>query len=230
MIHVPRLLDRLGIGSAERVRTFNAEGSKVRPHLLARYAVAPRVGGKRGNAYIFSATPTALFVAMDPENFWDTPDAVEEQRQALRDAVRREVVAQGAKIRDDELDTLVHVSVWGDQKYELANFTDKELVHGLASVFETRRHRKPNAEWVARAIQSMKRCRDAHEDIKSVFKELQLGEDKPALAQALLPALLRKFDDELAQGVITPVIKLVLDVHATVDRLSRSGYVLIGDT
>jgi regulatory protein YycI of two-component signal transduction system YycFG len=57
----------------------------------------------------------------------DKPTGSEERRK-LQAAIREEVRYQDADISQDDLDILVSVHVWGDDKYELANFTDDELV------------------------------------------------------------------------------------------------------
>jgi hypothetical protein len=58
--HLPPLLSEFGLDQPERVRIQQLQGASDNPHLLARYAVTPRVGRELGGGRQLVATPTAL--------------------------------------------------------------------------------------------------------------------------------------------------------------------------
>jgi hypothetical protein len=136
--HLPRLLAELGLTQPQQVRVQPCHSSKVNAHLIARYGITPRIGRRLGDAWLLDASPTALVIAMDPENNFATSEKCADQRRNLQDAIREEVRYQDADISREDLDMLVSVHVWGDDKYELANFTDDELVTAIAQLASTR--------------------------------------------------------------------------------------------
>jgi hypothetical protein len=222
-LHVRPLLEQFGLGRPEQVRLQQCAGSKVNPQLLARYAITPRLGKKYGDAWELAATPTALVIAMDPENKWATPDMCEEQRTKIKQAVREEVELQGGQIDEATLDFNVNVFTWGKDKYELANFTNEELLPALAQLAKG-----PGVgtdAWIKDVTQKLDAARQSHEDIKVVTGPLRV--DKVPLAKLLWPVLLAKCERELETGnVETPILKVMLRVEELVIRLSAGGYVL----
>ena len=134
LVHFPLLLEQFGLNRPEYVRVQLCKGAGVNPQLLARYAISPRIGGKLGDAWQLNATPTALVIAMDPENMWATAEKREGQDRKIKKAIREQVGLQGGQIGDTELDFLVNIHVWhGDLEYELANFTPDELLTAITS-------------------------------------------------------------------------------------------------
>ncbi|MFJ3998250.1 hypothetical protein [Streptomyces parvus] len=220
LIHVPRLLAELGLTDPQQVRVQRCKGSKVSPQLIARYGVTPRVGRRVGDVWLLDATPTALVVAMDAENKWATPEKCEAERQALLAAVQEEARSQGAEIPEDYLDFLVTVRVWGEDKYELANFTDDELIPAIAHVAD----REPEAdslEWRARMRQFLEESRAVHHDIKVPIGRMRIKVDKVAMAEALWPVLRGKLEREFSEPVpATPVIDLAKRVYDVCQRIS----------
>jgi len=227
--HVNALLAELGLSRPSRVRIQNLRASNASPAQIARYAASPRVGPQRYGVQLLDATPTALFVAMDPENRWVDYASREEQRRLLHLSIREEVAAQGAEVTDAELDMLVHIFVWGDQKYELANFSDQELEEGL---FELAREKaclpEDVAAWRADLTASLAYARERRLDVSVVFARARIPEAKPRLAEILLPALMQKFEQEIgAEGEIsTPVVEMVMQVRDLVRRLAGGTYSL----
>jgi len=221
--HVLPLLSQFGLGRPEQVRVQQCKGSRVNPQLLARYAVTPRIGRKLGDAWELTATPTALVIAMDPENKWGSPDQCEDERRKIKDALREEVELQGGQIGDDSLDFQVNVFTWGKDKYELANFTNEELLPALAQL--ARGNDAGSAAWTTRIAQQLQEAREGNKDIEVVTGPLRV--QKPELASLLWPALLSKCERELATGSIeTPVLKVILKVEELVAGLSAGNYVL----
>jgi hypothetical protein len=130
--HMPRLLADVGLTQPQQVRVQPCRSSKVNAHLIARYGITPRIGRRMGDSWLLDASSTALVLAMDPENHFATAHKRAEERRKLQAAIREEVRYQDSDISQDDLDILVSVHVWGDDKYELANFTDDELVPAIA--------------------------------------------------------------------------------------------------
>lgn len=221
MLHLPRLLDLFGLDRPDRVRVQNCRSSTVNPQLISRYTIAPRLGKKRGDAQLLDVPPTALVIAMDPENRWETAEMRQAERLSLQNAIREEVEAQGGLIGDDDLDFLVTVRVWGDQTYELANFTDEELGEAFDQMARTDQRSRPS--WRDDLQRELGKAREAHQDIKVAMGALQLRRDKLGLAELLWPTLRDKCEQELGlDQAVTPVLDLLDDVHRRCNQLSAS--------
>ena len=228
MVHIPALLDALGISKPQQVRVINQRTSSDRPNQLARY-VAPRLGRVRGDSQLIEAGPTALVVAMDAEGpIWGTPETRGRHLRELREIVRQEVAAQGGTLTDHELEILVQLHTWGDQKYELANFTDEELEIAITRLLRA----NPDAERsetasAPRLRAAIEYSRERKLDIKVVFDRIQQHVSKIELAEALMPVLLAKLDhDNTSDHGHPPVLDLLYDLVTLVNRLSGGGYSL----
>jgi hypothetical protein len=226
--HIPRLLAEFGLSRPEQVRVQLAKGSQVNAQLLARYGITPRLGRLIRDTRLIDRTPTALVVAMDPENKFATQEKRETERRKLQDAICEEVKLQGGTISQADLDYLVEIRVWGDDKYELASFTDDELVPAIAELARQQALSGVDSpEWETRLRTELAAARGRHDDIKVPMGQCGVGENKTALAKLLRPALLAKVEVELAaDAVVTPVLALVLDVRRKVALLSGPGYAL----
>lgn len=228
MVHVPALLDALGISKPQQVRIVNQRTSSDRPRQLARY-VAPRLGRVRGERRLVEAGPTALVVAMDAEGpIWGTPESRGRHLRDLREIVRQEVNEQGGTLTDDELEILVQLRTWGDQKYELANFTDDELEAAIAQVLRANPEATGcEADWAPRLRADIEYARERALDIGVVFQRVQQQVSKVDLAEALMPVLLAKLEHESIPGhVHPPILDLAYDLVALVSQLSGGGYSL----
>lgn len=212
--HVPSLLRELGLSSPQDVRVQLTKGSKVNPHLIARYSIAPRIGREIDKGWLLDASPTALLIAMDEENYFATQEKRDSMRRALQQCIREEVEYQDAAIGQDVLDLLVNIRVWGPDSYELANFTDDELIPAIATI--ATRHGKPadSPGWQEQLRRELQAARAAHHDIKVPLGRLRLQPQKVELAHALWPVLLAKCEAELASGTpTTPVLKVMLEAR-----------------
>lgn len=226
--HVPALLAEVGLERPEQVRVQLCKGSNVNVQLITRYGIAPRLGRKIGDVQLVDRTPTALLIAMDPENLWETQAKRDAQKHKLQEAIREEVVLQGGDIGQEDLDFLVNVRVWGEDKYELANFSDDELVVALTQLAQAQSNpRVTTPTWDADLRAELHAARLQHSDIKVPSGRMRISEDKTALAALLWPTLLAKCKAELASGAaVTPVLQLVLDAERLVGQLSATGYAL----
>lgn len=228
MVHVPALLDALGISKPQQVRVINQRTSSDRPNQLARY-VAPRLGRVLGDSQLIEAGPTALVVAMDAEGpIWGTPEARDRHLRELRGIVRQEVAEQGGTLTEHELETLVQLHTWGDQKYELANFTDEELETSIAQVLRANPEAvRSEADWASRLRTDIEYARERGLDVGVVFQRIQQQVSKVELAEALMPVLLAKLEHESTPDhVHPPVLDLAYDLVALVSQLSGGGYSL----
>jgi hypothetical protein len=163
---------------------------------------------------------------MDPENKWATPEKRADARRKLRDAIREEVTLQGGEIGEEELDVLINIHVWGDHKYELANFTDEELLAALAGLAHGRDDDdRGTPAWQTRERTALQQARARHQDIDVVIGPMRVK--KPEMAGVLWPTLLAKCEQELeADAISTPALQVALDVERLVGLLSGGGYVL----
>jgi hypothetical protein len=220
--HVPRLLAEVGLTQPQQVRVQPCRSSSVNAHLIARYGITPRIGRRVGDRWLLDASPTALVLAMDPENHFATADKRAEQRRKLQAAIRQEVRDQGADISQDDLDILVSVHVWGDDKYELANFTDDELVPAIAQLATTYGATGTASQaWEKELREHLRDARQRHLDIDAPLGQIKAPKDKVALADILWPVLHAKCERELAAGTVTtPVLQIVMEVRRLVARLS----------
>lgn len=222
LYHVPKLLAEFGVTQPQDVRVQRTKGSKINAHLIARYGVTPRVGRKLDDRWLLNASPTALVIAMDPENHFATKDKRNEELRKLQDAVREEVRFQDADIGQDELDFLVRIRVWGDDSYELANFTDEELVPAITKLARAQDNQDvKDRGWEQRLRAELQSARADHKDIKFVFQRMKMREDKVKLATLLWPTLLSKCELEYASGKVqTPVLNLAVEIREMITRLN----------
>jgi hypothetical protein len=226
VIHLRALLDELGIGSGREVRLHKQGTSSGLPKQLARY-LAPGLGGTRRGLRQVDRGPTALIIAMDQEGTeWGDAARIETSLRNLRRQVESEVAAQGGKLTKDELGLLVQARTWGEQRYELANFTDTELEVALHRIATPRvPNSRSAAEEKIQLRRALSHARNEHLDLKVVFDRMGWLEEKVKLARLLLPTLLAHLDHENAEShEHPPAIQLAYDVHALVQRLSGGAF------
>lgn len=219
-LHVRELLSVLGVN--RQVRVVNQGTSGDRPHELARF-LAPRVSDVNPDRQSLERNPTALFIAMDPEHAW-APSSLPNTVRSLREHIREEVERQGGVIGDDELDELLHVRTWCDHTYELANFTDHELTDALVAIAPP--YATVNEALRAELAEHVAYARDHRCDLKVVFDRAGWDNLKVRLAEELAPVLIRKIDVDNPP----PIISLVWDVLAAVERLSHGTIYLKGQS
>jgi hypothetical protein len=151
-------------------------------------------------------------IAIEQEGEWATAEGRAKKMRAIRKGIRLEVQLQGGDIDDKTLDFLVHVRTWGPGGcFELANFTDEELLDGLMAT--TPKHKlatKPDRGTVAKLIA------DVHAGDLTVDALVgRCRTNKLDLAEALWPCLLAKAEREIESGNrTTPVVQVLFDaVH-----------------
>ncbi len=213
-VHFNALLKEVKLNFPDRVRVQNAESSRANPDLLARYVIAPRPSHSL-REYQWMLPPTVLVIAVDPENRWATIEGQEETKRTIQSAVKREVVRQGGEVTDRELDLLVTIFVWPGNTYEFANFDDQELTEGLISLTSKRKINFTLTDsWKKSVKQAISEARSQRINFSEKVGPLGVPDDKPELAQILLPGLIERFNKEYAsQQLETPIFKVVQKVQ-----------------
>jgi hypothetical protein len=121
---------------------------------------------------------------MDPENVWRDASGREKQRHQLQQAIREEVERQGGTIGQQDLDVLVNIRVWGDDTYELANFTDDELVPAITELAnEQSLAAAASSTWEDELRNALSGARSEHCGFQKKVGPLRVQEDKQRLAQ-----------------------------------------------
>lgn len=207
-LHVGALLKEIGV--SEHVRVVNQRTSSDDPSKLATF-LAPRIREARADRQILERNPVALFVAMDPEGSWGQV-TLQRTIDRLRSSIRREVESQNGSIAEGELDALLNVRTWGNQKYELANFSNDELAEAMLAI-------APREPIVTRAdlIEHLAYARSRGLDIGVVFERARWPILKMPLANQLERLIVTKLDITEAP----PVIELAWAVRDAVEQLSR---------
>lgn len=226
MIQIAALLDELGIGGPQQVQLVKQGTSSDWPNQLARF-VAPRLGRTRGDRRLVESS-TALVIAMDAEGpRWGTQQLRDQNRRRLQQIVLDEVEVQGGTLTQTELDVLIEVSTWGEQKYELANFTDDELEAAIIAISPEATSNTKSMQQRTQLRAVIAYARDRSLDIEVAFHRIQWPVRKRELANQLLPVLLSKLEHDDDEGhVHVPVIELAYHLYGVVQRMSGGGFSL----
>lgn len=166
---------------------------------------------------MLDAPPTALLIVVDEEGPWGTAYDRSKKIRTLKGAVRGEVALLGGSIGNDVLDQLIHVRTWGsDGCYELANFTDDELIAALHGPRDTGQLQPKVSEATTRA--NLAAARRLEVKLDAVVGPCRVS--KPGLAVKLWPVLHGKAEREIADGaLITPVVRVLADAVDVAVRL-----------
>jgi hypothetical protein len=162
---------------------------------------------------------------MDPENDFATQEKCNDMHRKLQNAIREEVDLLGARISQSELDHLVHVRVWGDDKYEIANFTDDELFAAVTQLAQMQGTRRIASDtWDEELRAELAAARRKHLDIKIPMGHMGVKDDKMTLADLLWPTLINKCEDECLSGEVkTPVLKIIVEAAELCARLTGTS-------
>jgi hypothetical protein len=225
-MHIRRLLALFASETTDFVRVQTLGGSRTNPLLLARYAVSPRLGSERRDGWELAVPPTALFIIADPENRWSTPEQRRDEENKLKAEIRKDVEAQGGQIDDDTLDLLVRIETWDDAYYELANFSDEELLDAIKAL--AMRNGVPGAStdaWHQGVRKDLDEVRSQPSNLNRILRHVRAR--KHDLAEELWPKLATKAIAEVDSGVVTPVVRVVLRAIELAGRIQRRGTVIL---
>jgi hypothetical protein len=224
--HAPLVWQALGFSETpELMRLLKLGGTDHDLTKVAAVTAAPLVGGKvLSNEWKLIKPYTRLFVAVDPDKPFTTPERVAEEKAKILREIRDVLKAQGVtRPKPDELDELVEIRTWDASCYEFAHFTDEELADGLIEAHPT------IDGWTRdQLIEALAYWRMKKKDIKRVWESGRWIEQsgsmtgkwtpepsKVKLAEALWPVLLRKVQLCMAMedAPVPPLAAVINDAY-----------------
>jgi hypothetical protein len=199
---------------------------------------APLVGGQvLPNEWKLIKPYTRLFVAVDPDRPFTTPERVAEEKAKILNEIRDVLKAQGVtRPKPEELDELVEIRTWDAPCYEFAHFTDEELADGLIEAHET-----INGWTRDQLIEALAFWRNEGKDIKFVWYrggptdqpnrhtgKWDYEPSKVKLAEALWRTLLKKIQlCVAAEGApVPPIAAVINDAYHVAQRWRYVSYLL----
>lgn len=221
--HAPLVWQALGFSEApELMRLLKLGGTNHDLTKVAAVTAAPLVGGKvLPNEWKLIKPYTRLFVAVDPDRPFTTPERVAEEKAKILNEIRDVLKAQGVtRPKPEELDELVEIRTWDAPCYEFAHFTDEELANGIIEAHPT------IDGWTKdELVEALAYWRAKKKDIKRVWESGRWIEksgsmtgkwtpepSKVKLAEALWPTLLKKIQlCVAAEGAPVPPIAAVIN-------------------
>ena len=237
--HAPLVWQALGFSETpELMRLLKLGGTDHDLTKVAAVTAAPLVGGKvLPNEWKLIKPYTRLFVAVDPDKPFTTPERVAEEKAKILREIRDVLEAQGVtRPKPEELDELVEIRTWDASCYEFAHFTDEELADGLIEAHPT------IDGWTRdQLIEALAYWRMKKKDIKRVWESgrwiEQLGSmtgkwkpepSKVKLAEALWPVLLRKVQLCMAMedAPVPPLAAVINDAYHVAQRWRYLSFLL----
>jgi hypothetical protein len=223
---VPRVFDQLSLRrTPDLVRILCIRGADKQLALVAAATIAPLVGQRHDDGYDLIRPPTRLLIAVDHDPKWASDEQVARQRRNIIDEVKKVVVAQGAALSDDDLETLVHVRQWPGRCFEYAHFTDVELATAMMQVHPTCGGLTGSA-----LIDRIAAVRARGGDIKDVWDQtwLPTKPKKPVVADALWPILERNIDDaRWRESIEIPMVaQVVHEAYTLAQEVTYGTYVI----
>jgi hypothetical protein len=239
MYHAPLVWRVLGFSEApELMRLLKLGGTSQDLTKVAAVTAAPLVGGQvRADAWKLIKPYTRLFVAVDPDSPFTTPERVAAEKTKIINEIRGVLKAQGVtRPNSAELDELVEIRVWDAPCYEFAHFTDDELADGLIEVHPT------IDGWTRdELVEALSYWRAKKKDIKRVWESGRWIEpsksmtgrwepepSKVKLAEALWPTLLRKIHlyKTMQDAPVPPIVAVINDAYHVAQQWRYLSYLL----
>jgi antitoxin component HigA of HigAB toxin-antitoxin module len=227
MYHAPRVQAALEFTDAPELLRFLKLGAANRDLAkLAALAAAPLVSEKVSGADAWKLIKpyTKLFVAVDPDAPFTTPEKVASERTKILDEIKDVLKAQGVeRPNPSELDHLVEIRTWNASCYEFAHFTDEELSDGIMAI-----HHTINGLTKDELVASLARSRSRGKDVKEVWSRWEYKVSKVKLAEALWPTLLQKIQVCMTTkgAPIPPIAAVINDAYHDALRRRYQSYVL----
>lgn len=220
-LHMNHLLTHIGLNDANKVRIQIAGGTKTSTKLLSQFAIAPKQGRKLGG-HTLMLPPTALIIAMDPENGWGTESGIQKKVEKIRTAIMEELKRNGSSITEREFSQLVTTYVWPNGTYELSNFTDVELMEALIALTKSRNPEfEISEQWSAGILKAIKEARIEQCDLSKKLGPLKVSFDKIEIAKLLIPTIMKKVDEPLeGNSQRIPVLQLLEIVQNVYSKFS----------
>lgn len=239
MHHAPLVWQALGFSEApELMRLLKLGGTNHDLTKVAAVTAAPLVGGRvLPNEWKLIKPYTRLFVAVDPDRPFTSPERVAAEKAKILNEIKDVLKAQGVtRPKPEELDELVEIRTWSEPCYEFEHFTDEELAAGLIEA-----HPTINGWTKDELVEALTYWRDKKKDIKRVWESGRWDEasrqmtgkwtsepSKVKLAQALWPTLLRKVQLCMAMkdAPVPSIAAVINDAYHVAQRWRYVSYLL----
>lgn len=224
---VPRVFDHLGICRApDLVRVLCMRGAAKHKQLplVAAATAAPIVGQRRRDSYEMIRPPTRLLIVIDRDQPWDTPQKVQQRRTLILDEIRKVVAAQGAVVRDEDLEELVLVRQWHAKCFEFAHFSDDELADAMIAIHATCGGLDRDSLKTKIAV-----VRARGLDAEAVWDADWIPKpSKTQLAKALWPVLAAQIDvvQQDPNAAVPEVVKVVIEGYQLAKRATIGNFVI----
>ena len=211
---LPRVLELSQAGpSTGLVTLVNLKSIDADIKLVARSVAVPLLLPERPGTATILRPLVGLVVAVDQENKYDSPEAIDSQRKTIINEIMESLPQE---LRTDTLRSqiadLVIVTTWGDGGcFEFAHFTDRELAEAIRRIANDlscgTRNKIPAYEHIK---EQLARQRSLGNDIKKVWYPWKYQISKQQLAEQLWPVLRAKLgsDDRLA----LPIARVTDDI------------------
>ena len=240
--HAPLVWRTLGYSSApELIRVLKLGGVGQNLQKVAALNVAPLIGRQiqaRGATAWTLIRPSAhLFMAVDPDKPFNTPENIEKERTKLLHEIKDVLKAQGVeRPNPGELARLIEIRIWDAPCYEFAHFTDEELADGITAAHET-----VNGWTRDELIAALDHWRSQGKDIKLVWYrggptaepnrwtgKWEYEVSKVKLAEALWPTLLRKIQLAMVteDAPVPPIMQVISDAYHLAQQRRYLSFVL----
>lgn len=239
MHHAPLAWRALGFSEApELMRLLKLGGTSRDLTKVAAVTAAPLVGGQvLPNEWNLIKPYTRLFIAVDPDTPFDTPEHVAQEKTKILDEIRDVLKVQGVtRPKPEELNELVEIRTWTESCYEFAHFTDEELADGLIEAHPTIN------DWTRdELVAALGYWREQKKDIKRVWTSGRWDEtsrritgrwtsepSKVKLAEALWPTLLRKINliKAMEDAPVPPIVAVINDAYHLAQQWRYLSYLL----
>lgn len=221
-ILVPRVFDELGLRRAPDLLRILCMRSDSRDlAMVIALTVAPILGERLNDGYWMVKPPTAVLVAVDPGEIWNTPAKIDGKRRVWIDEIKRVIKAQGGEVEDSELDNLVHVHVWAGTCFEFEHFTDEELAKAILQL-----HSGPAGMTLQALTCAVATVRADGKDIGKVWTGWNPQIRKPRLAEVLWPVLKEKIRLALnhPEVELPPIARVAFEAHELAQSFSFGRY------
>lgn len=239
MHHAPLAWRALGFSEApELMRLLKLGGTSRDLTKVAAVTAAPLVGGHvLPDEWNLIKPYTRLFIAVDPDTPFDTPEHVADEKAKILDEIRDVLKVQGVtRPKPEELNELVEIRTWDESCYEFAHFTDEELADGLIEACPA-----INGWTQDELVAALGYWRGRKTDIKRVWTSGRWDEasrrmtgkwtpepSKVRLAEALWPTLLRKIHliKTTEDAPVPPIVAVINDAYHLAQQWRYLSYLL----
>ncbi len=211
-VMMPRVMDLLDVPrSHTTIQLANLHGISNDPGLLASYVSMPLLGAARGDVQLLDRPLTRFIVAGDAEGRYRQPEDREHRRREFVHQIMATVPKDRQPTQLENLiDGMVHIESWGDQPFELAHFTNAEIVDAIHRAHRTKHPDEAPHRVTEEDIESCRPVRGRKGF--NLRKYLPTDVTKVDLAEELWPILRTRIEVARANGTLAtiPVARVAL--------------------